>query len=306
MTSAAGQQGPGKTGRGEDSGNSHNNPSSDLKVQAVELPEGAVQREQATRREKRFLERFDKATDKIEQVYHPGEKRYYPFRGARRDFIDPYTLVAETLRRLGIFEPALLDQLPHNRVLRYSLGGGGWIRKKKPKVVVCAAVQSPVEDLARFGGTVTPLGRGAVRAVVDEYVRDSSTFHVLGILSTVGWDADVTAAIPRGDNYVVLLIEETETGAWRVQHSLPEELANLALAFDPEHLDEKVLRVATWIQNHMELRIPGGHTDVERAVETLQVERIVFDRGVEQVQQEDGALKVETVGGREILKRDRY
>ncbi|MEM7167001.1 MAG: hypothetical protein AAF581_16175 [Planctomycetota bacterium] len=305
MAAAAGQHDPQKVGKEPENRDASGANASPV-VSAVELPAGAIRREQANAREKRFLERVERRVANIDRIFHPPDKKFYSFRGARREFSDPYTLVAETLRRLGIFEPALLDQLPHNRVLRYSVGGGGWLRKKKPKVVLCAAVQSPVEDLARFGGTVTPLGRGAVQAVVEQYVKDSDTYYLIGVLSTVGWEDSLWETPPRGDNYAVLLIEETASGAWRVEHSLVPELAPIAAVFDPEDHDEKTARVYYWVTNHVELRIPGGHTDVERALEELRVDRATFDKALAQIAQEDSALKVETVGGREILKRDRY
>lgn len=276
------------------------------RVTPLEPPAQAVTPADARAREKLFLERFQRNFERLQQVYSPVDKKTYSVKGIVGMADDPYQRLAEVLRQNGLFDPSLLDSLPHNRSIRYEVPSGRFLRRKKPKFVLSAIARSPLGELARLGGVLHPQGRVTIQEVVAEHVRLPGVHHVLGVLSTVGWEEALRDQVPRGENYSVVLIEQSVTAGWRVDHSLPKELASLVALFDPEDLDEKVARTFYWAMEQPELKIPGGHLDLSRVSATLGITRAVLDRALEQIQREDSTLKVAQVGGREILKRDRY
>ncbi|MGE3165814.1 MAG: hypothetical protein AB7O52_12990 [Planctomycetota bacterium] len=280
--------------------------SSGLRVTPLQAPADATTPAAARTRERVFLERFQRNFERLTQVYSPVDRKTYPTKGVPGIADDPYPRLVEVLRHNGLFDPALLDALPHNRSLRYELPTGGWLRRAKPKVVVAATARSPLGELARLGGVLAPQGREPVQEFVNEQVRAPGAYHVLGVLSTVGWDEALWDQVPRGENYAVVLVEQRGGAGWRVEHSLPKELASILSLFDPEDLDEKVARTFYWVTQQPELKVPGGHLDVGRVSSLLGVTRSVLDLALQQIQREDSTLKVAQVGGREILKRDRY
>lgn len=281
-------------------------PSPQLNVTPVQPPEGAVTPSQARTRERLFLERFERNFARVEQVYSPLDKKFHSTRSVSPVADDPYQRVAEVLQKNGLFDATLLDTLPHNRSLRYEMPSSGFFGRKKPRVIVTATSRSPVGDLARLGGVLSPQGRTPIQEVVQDQTTGTEAYHVIGILSTVGWEEAVRERIPRGENYSLVLVEQMGAAGWRLDHSLPKDLESLLSVFDPEDLDEKVARTFYWVTQQPELKIPGGHLDLGRVGETLGITREVLDLALKQVQHEDASLKVAQVGGREILKRDRY
>jgi hypothetical protein len=170
--------------------------------------------------------------------------------------------------------------------------------------VIAAVALSPIEQLATVGGSARQLGEPDLARAIREQVRNRGAYHVIGVLSTVGWERAL--APPREDDLAVILVEPESGGGWRISHSLPEELAGLAVAFDPESLDEKVRRAFYRVIEHPELRIPGGHLEVEQFLGEIGLPREVLDLAMRQVTHEDSRLRIVTVAGRELLKRDRF
>jgi hypothetical protein len=172
--------------------------------------------------------------------------------------------------------------------------------------VIAGVVKSPIEPLARLGGVLDPLGTSAVGAAIREHVGPDGVYHVLGILSTVGWEKSILERVPRGENYSVVLIEQADNGGWRLEHTLPKKLSNLLTVFDPEEFGEKVSRTFYRIIEDSKLKIPGGFVQVDQILEGMDVNEEVFSVALKQVEQEDPRIQLTKVKGRKILKRDRY
>ncbi len=277
-------------------------------VTPLDPPEGATSVSIAHRREELFLQRFERNLAKVTRIFQPIEKKAYSIKAVSLDpeVEDPYKNVVDVLKNHGIYDRELLERLPHNRSTRYTIPPPGLFGRKKPKLVVAGVVRSPIGDLARLGGVLEPMGRAELQEVVREQVRDDGAYHVLGVLSTVGWANELWEHVPRGENYALILTEQTPTSGWRLAHSLPKPLEELVSIFDPENLDEKVSRTFYWIIENPELSIPGGHVETSELLEMLGVTRDILETALKQVEQENPRLKIVKVGGREILKRDRY
>jgi len=275
-------------------------------VTPLRLPEGAVDVDEARRREECFLRRFEQNLARFERIHSPLEKKSYAVRPGILDLQveDPYQRVLDLLKERGIYDRALLERLPHDRATRFTLPPPGLFGRRTPKLVLSAVAVSPIEQLATVGGSARRLGEPDLARVLGEQVRHRGAFHVIGVLSTVGWDRDLSP--PRREELAVVLVEQEAGGGWRVEHSLPKELAGLAVAFDPETLDEKVRRAFYRVIEHPELRIPGGHLEVERFLDEIALPREVLDLAMKQVTHEDSRLRIVTVSGRELLKRDRF
>lgn len=276
-----------------------------LTVTPLEPPAGAVTRDLARIRELRFLERFERNVARLDRLQHPVERRSYALRGCKIEREDPYPRLVELLKRHGLHDTQLLDALPHERAARMEIPARGLLWRRAPRMVVAAAALSPLEALARHGAALDPLGREAVAEAVARHSRPGA-YLILGLLSTVGWEPALCAQVPRGELYSVVLVEQSAGGGWSLADSLPRELAALATVFDPEDLDERVGRVLAWLGTQPELRIPGGHLDLERVATRLGVSGTVLDRAVTQICKQDPTLGRASVGGREILKRDRF
>ncbi len=279
-------------------------------VQVIPLapPRGATSIEEARRREERFLERFQRNFARRERVLDPIRRKAYSTRRAARrpEIADPYPRLASILKSHAIYDRGLLECLPHDRAVRYSLPARRLWRRAAPRVVIVAAARSPIARLARLGGTLEPLGRDAVLETIEAEVRTPRAFHVMAILSTVGWERELTARPPCGEGFALVLVEPAAGGGWQCHSSLPDALGDLVALFDPEDFNEKVNRAYYAIQEEPELRLPGGHVEVERFLATHTIDRTVLDAAVKQVALEDPRLHLAEVGGRQILKRARY
>ena len=277
-------------------------------VTPLKLPEGAVDVDEARRREERFLRRFEQNLGKMERLHSPLEKKTYNVRAGLLDpqVEDPYQRVVDLLKEKGLYDRALLERLPHDRATRFTLPPPGLFGRRSPKLVIAGVAASPIEQLATVGGSARRLGESDLARVIREQMRHRGTYHVLGVLSTVGWEESLHRSPPHQEDLAVVLIEEEPGGSWRISHSLPKELSALALVYDPETLDEKVRRVFYRVIEHTELKIPGGHIEVEDFLSEIELPREVLDLAMKQVTHEDSRLKVVTVAGRELLKRDRF
>ncbi|MFQ5653134.1 MAG: MerR family transcriptional regulator [Planctomycetota bacterium] len=290
------------------SGTSRRAAGEEFAVTPLTPPEGAITVDDARRREEHFLERFERNLAQVPRVFHPIEKKHYAIKPSALDpeVDDPYQRVVEVLKRLGNYDRALLERLPHDRSTRYALPPRGLFGKRKPRIVIAGIARSPIAELARLGGVLEPLPAGVLQDTIQEHLREPAAYHVLGVLSTVGWDPAVRATLPRGENFAVVLVEQTEGGGWDLSHTLPKKLHGLLALFDPEDLGEKVSRAFYRIVGHPELKIPGGHVPVENLIEELRVTRDVLDLALKQVAQENPRIQRTEVSGREILKRDRF
>ena len=261
----------------------------------------------AREREEHFLQRFERNLLSIDRVYHPLDKKQYPLKASSLDpeVDDPYQNVVNILKEQGIYDRELLDRLPHDRSTRYTIPPRG-IFGRKPRFVIAGIVRSPIADLARSGGVVGSMSREALLSVVRDQVAAPGVYHVLGILSTVGWADEIWEHVPRGEEYALVLAAQSSHGGWRLAHSLPNKLEGLLDVFDPETLDEKVSRTFYWIVENPELQIPGGHIELERALCEVGVTQDVLKTALKQVEQENPRIKRVSIDGREILKRDRF
>ena len=280
----------------------------DLDVTPLKLPEGAVSLDEARRREEQFLRRFEQDLLKLERIYSPLEKKSHTLKPGALDpqVEDPYQRVVDLLKEKGLYDRALLERLPHDRATRFSLPLPGMFGRKAPKLVIAGVAISPIEKLAAVGGAIQPLGEPDLARVIREQVRQRDAYHVLGVLSTVGWEAEVFRSPPQHENVTTILVQVDETGGWSVSHSLPKELQALAVAFDPETMEEKVRRVFYRVMEHPELKIPGGHVEVESFLEDVDLPRDILNLAMRQVSHEDSRLKIVAVSGRELIKRDRF
>jgi DNA-binding transcriptional MerR regulator len=281
---------------------------SSASVTPLELPAGAVDIDEARRREEHFLRRFEQNLASIERIYSPVERRSYAIREGLLDpqVEDPYQRVVDILKEKGIYDRTLLERLPHDRATRFTLPPRGLFGRRMPKLVVAGVAASPIARLATVGGSARSLGEADLARVIREQMRHRGAFHLLGVLSTVGWEESLHRAPPHQEDLAVVLVDQAEGGGWRVSHSLPKELAALAMAFDPETIEEKVRRLFHRVIEHPELRIPGGHVAVDGFLAEVCLPRELLDRAMRQVTHEDSRLKIVTVSGRELLKRDRF
>ena len=279
-----------------------------LDVTPLKLPEGAVSLDEARRREEQFLRRFEQDLLKLERIYSPLEKKSHTLKPGALDpqVEDPYQRVVDLLKEKGLYDRALLERLPHDRATRFSLPVPGIFGRKPPKMVIAGVAVSPIERLAAVGGAVQPLGEPDIARVIREQVRQRDAYHVLGVLSTVGWDEEVFRSPPRHENLTTVLVQVDEKGGWSVSHALPKELSALSVAFDPETMEEKVRRVFYRVLEHPELKIPGGHVEVEAFLVDVDLPRDILDLAMRQVSHEDSRLKIVAVSGKELIKRDRF
>ena len=290
------------------SGASTPEPGTGPRVTPVQPPQGSVTVEVARRREELFLQRFERNLLRVQRIYQPREKRYYSMQAESLDPVidDPYQQVVDVLKAHNLYDRRLLESLPHDRSTRYTLPTPGLFRRKKPRLVVAGIVRSPVADLARLGGAVEPLGREELLEVVRTEVRDATAYHILGVLSTVGWSEEAKERMPRGDSFALVLVEQAQNGGWLLTDTLSAKHRELLTVFDPEDFTEKVSRTFYAVIDEPELKIPGGHIEVGRLIETLGVDREILDAALKQVEQENPRIQVTEVGGRQILKRARY
>ena len=277
-------------------------------VTPLKLPEGAVEIDEARRREEQFLRRFEQNLSKLERIYSPLEKKSYSIRAGMLDpqAEAPYQRVVDLLKEKGLYDRGLLERLPHDRCTRFSLPASGLFGRKPPKLVIAGVAVSPIEQLASVGGAVRPLGEPDLARVLREQLRHRGAYHVIGVLSTVGWDKDLFKAPPQQEGLALVLVQADGSGGWATSHTLPKELSALSIAYDPETLDEKVRRAFHRVLEHPELKIPGGHVEVEGFLAAIDLSRDVLDLAMRQVSHEDSRLKIVAVSGRELLKRDRF
>ena len=124
-------------------------------------------------------------------------------------------------------------------------------------------------------------------------------------LRGVGTEPVLARHLPHGQNYRVALVEYDDEIGWRVEHGFPEQSAALAEAFDPEPWGEKVTRCRCRIERLGELRVRGGFVPVAELPALLRVEDGLVAEAVKQLVEDSSGLKVATVRGQKLLKRER-
>ena len=274
----------------------------------AELSSEAIELDEARRLEELFLQRFENKLSKLPRIFSPVEKKSYSIKPGTLDpqVIDPYQKVVDLLKEKGVYDRGLLERLPHDRSTRFTLPPAGLFGKKSPKLVISGVVASPIDQFVTLGASDQRLGESDLARVLREQVVSKDAYHVLGVLSTVGWDDAVFRSPPRGDRLAVVVVQASPAKGWESSHTLPKELLPLLEVFDPEMLVEKVRRAFYRIIEHPKLKIPGGHVEVEEFLSEVDLSREIFDQAMKQVTHEDSRLKIVQVSGSELLKRDRF
>lgn len=278
----------------------------ELRVGGLEaVPDEAVTARQARAIEQTFVQRFKAKFERLGRVHCPLDGKGYKAGPREHTFIkrDRAAEVVELMKRLRIYDRALLDALPLDERREFRVFQRGLFGRGDLKVVVTAVCLSPIEELVERRWTSARLGPGAARRAIDELDLADDVFHYVGILSTVGWQRDAIEQLPARRNLLACLVESRGDGSWRVSRVADERWGGVESVFDPETDEEKVDRVRLFMEEH--LRPKGEFLILRNLCEDLDVSRTVVQTAIDELLAADGELAVLTSGGREIIKRSR-
>ena len=121
--------------------------------------------------------------------------------------------------------------------------------------------------------------------------------------TATGWSKKVAENPPRGDNWTVILVERGDGGGWRLHGSSEGE--EVFRIFDAEGEEEKVERCAAYLHNSSDLQIRGGFVFLKDVEDHLGISRAVVEQALLRIREDDPAVQLEQVDGREIIKRRR-
>lgn len=269
------------------------------------VPEEAVTARQARAIEQTFVQRFKAKFERLGRVHCPLDGKGYKAGPREHTFIkrDRAAEVVELMKRLRIYDRALLDALPLDERREFRVFQRGLFGRGDLKVVVTAQCLSPLEELVERRWTSARLGAGAARRAIEELDLADDVFHYVGILSSVGWQRDAIEQLPARRNLLACLVESRGDGSWRVMRVADERWGGVETVFDPETDEEKVDRVRLYMEEH--LRPKGEFLILRDLCEDLDVSRTVVQTAIDELLAADGELAVLTSGGREIIKRSR-
>lgn len=274
------------------------------RILPVEPPTGTTSLARARQREARFLERFCHSARELGPIPHPNRS------GTLRRWTAPVReerLVAlrDLLESLRLHDRNLLERLPACGAARVHSRARGWWRRR-PELTITAVTWSPWGELARSGRASSKAGLEELESLVRSARRSAAGHHVVGALSTTGWDAAVSEGPLVDGSTAVVLVDPLPSGGWKLHHQLPREYRELCRLFEPEDRSERDQRCLELLLADEELSIPGGHRDVEDLVAAYGVDSSVLARAVERAAACEVPLEWVRLDGRELVKRSRF
>lgn len=210
----------------------------------------------------------------------------------------------DLLRSLGCFDRQILERLPSCGCVRVK-SRRGWCRRSSD-VTVTAFAWSPWGELARQGRATRKASLDELESIVDDVRSSGPGLHVIGVLSTTGWESEAWSARLSDKCCSIVLIDPLPSGGWRTKHELPETAAPIRTLFEPEDAGDRDRRCLDLLLRDSDLSIPGGYREVEDLQREYGVSQDVLRTAVERARRRDVPLSWVTCDGRDLVKRDRF
>lgn len=269
-------------------------------------PEGAITAAVARSLEATFLRRFQGNFERLGRVHCPLDGKGYKAGPRERTFHkrDRSGEVLERMKRLRLYDRALLDAIPLGGGCEYRVYQRGLFGRGDLKVVVTALALSPIDAFLEQRWTTEPLGRLDLRRALEELGEpDEGVFQYVGLFSTVGWSRAAREEVPSRRNQLVCLVESGEGTAWRRTFCLDPRWGGVERVFDPESDQEKVERARDYMEEH--LKPKGEFLIIRNLSEDLDVPPAVVETAIEELLAGDPELSIVESSGRQIIKRSR-
>ena len=276
-------------------------------VTPVSLPEGAILMEKARALEELFIERFETKAGKLKKLGNPLDKKVYAASERERDHVkrNKAGYVIELMKRHKVYERELLDVLPLEETSELHVYTKPLFGRKDVKVSVAALALSPLEAFVTKKCATAKLGALDLERAVREVCMHDDVFYYVGILSTVGWEPGAGRHLPSAPNVLACLVENQGGTHWTIERRDDKRWNDVHRLFDPETDREKVERAKRYLTSHPELRLRGGFLVLKQAEEEVAVPGDLFRQAVDEVCADDAEVSLQTVGGKEIIKRRR-
>ena len=184
--------------------------------------------------------------------------RALTLRGKPADAVATATLadgdltVRETLARLGVYDPQVLDAMPGRRAVQFAFSRPSMLGLSRRTIArLRAQVLAPVEALVK-GGTAEPVTRAQVHAALQRYAqlpRDQQPSAVV-LGSPVGFAPDAVMLAKTGGSPALILVTGRADGGWEV--TLPPSVDGTpwAALFEFETPDARQARLNRYLEQH--------------------------------------------------------
>ena len=275
----------------------------------IEESSSSLDRLRAKELENIFITRFQtnfKEFRNFGRIFHPLEGKVYPAANSDKEGIqsNKNLRVIQLMKQHKIFDRSVLDEMPVNQVSRFEIQARSFLGKKNLKIVVAAICLNPLEALV-CGAPSKKLGLINVEQAIKSIVKETGVFYYLGIASTSGWEGAIREQIPKGMNWLVGIVENLGSTEWNMFFPDRDNWNNMENIYDPETEGEKIARCKSFLLNHRELQLRGGHLTLDELPRELNVPDYLLVSAIEELLAEDKQLEVKEVSGRKILKRQR-
>jgi hypothetical protein len=208
--------------------------------------------------------------------------------------------------RQDIFDRDLLKSLPVNAGIRIEAGQSGLFSGFKPKVMLAGLCLSPFEDFIASETVHSRIGYSELERALDDVLDKELEWNFLGVMAPTGFSGECLASIPMGRNYSCLLIEKGASTEWKVHGSGASEWAGAIDFFELETREEKFARCTLALRDHPELRLKGGHIQIEKTKGELGFPEDLFDEALEALVKDSQEYVVRQFDGVKILQRSRF
>jgi hypothetical protein len=266
-----------------------------------------ITREEAKALEEDFHGRLRAKLGVLREIFNPMDRRVY--------FVDPSIRLREwdqgsEVKRImleaGVLDRAVRRHMPSNRTVRLDIGTRGLFSGFTPTVAVAGIAVSPLEDLATQGWTDAPVEFTPLQDAVKRAADRPKVFHFVGVYATTGFAEACLEQPPRSRNLTTFLVAKGPDTAWRVLNAEGHPWREAPALFDLETPAEKLDRCRRGIEEHPDLRLKGGHVQLDLLRRELGFPDEVFERALGRVLQESEGLQVKELDGIMIVQRPRF
>ncbi len=266
-----------------------------------------ISRQEARAREEDFISRLILKASETGAILNPVTSKECVIRKEEdSERWDSKRVVKDLMLKLDVLDRSLVKAMPLNQGVRIDAGSSGLFSGFKAQVSVVGQCLSPIEDFLKsdVSARKTPFSEvdRAVKAILDAK-RDH---HYVGIFSTTGFAGECLGNIPAGKGFSCALLEKGAGSEWTIHGGGSAEWRGAAGMFDFETRPEKVMRCAAALKSHPDLRLRGGHVQIERAKTELGFPADVFEEALAQIAGLSGEFVVRQFDGVKILQKSRF
>lgn len=264
-------------------------------------------REEARAMEEDFINRLIKKVAEAGNVVNPVTAKPCVFPADRQpERWDSRRKIKDLMVKHDLMDRTVMRTMPLDPGIRIDAGQSGLFSGFKPQVSVVGQCISPLEAFLTAAACSDRTQYPDLEACVKDITGTRRDYQYVGIFSPVGFSDECRRNVPSGKDFSCLLIEKPGGTEWATHGGSAAAWKAAEAMFSFETREEMVNRCLLALRGHPDLRLRGGHVQIDKVRIELGFRADVFDSALQSLVAEPSDFVVRQFDGVRIIQRSRF